>query len=186
MILALFFTMSLVEDGIQMKSSTPSMAAFQIEFSEFKRNEQFPIARFVLSESKPTYEYDAIEIDSSISAGDQAETEPVRIGEPLITNGAKLYPIMITPSFTRDNVTHYVKSADIRLNFSPPTRTLNIGPTMGNVFERLVLNFEYTGDQRPQGYLIITPAAFVEELQPLVRWKEKKGWRVEIRTTSQT
>ncbi|UCG29703.1 MAG: T9SS type A sorting domain-containing protein [candidate division WOR-3 bacterium] len=186
MIFALIFVLATGEDQIMITSSTPSTATLQVEFSEYKRNEQLPITRFIMSESQPTYAYHMAEVDSSISVRDHVETEPVRIGKPVMIKGTPLYPIMIEPSFMQDNVKHFVKSADLRIDFSPPSKPLTLNQSMSMVFEDLILNFENTGCQRPQGYLIITPSDFVDEIQPLARWKEKKGWHVEIRTTAQT
>jgi hypothetical protein len=186
MIFALILILSAGEDQIIMKEQTSSTAAFHIEFSEYKKNEQLPITRFVMTESRPTMEYQISDIDSSMVARDHEETEPIRIGEPLRIKGVTLFPIMIEPSFTKNDIKQFVSAADISLSFSPPSKTLDLSPSMGSVFENLILNFQYSGDRRPRGYLIITPGDFVDEIEPLARWKEKKGWDVQVRTTAQT
>ncbi|UCD06308.1 MAG: T9SS type A sorting domain-containing protein [candidate division WOR-3 bacterium] len=186
MILLLILTLSLGQDNILITESTPSTAAFRVEFSEYKRNEQLPITRFVMTETRPICEYEITEFDSSHAVRDLEETAPVTIGEPVKIKNVTLYPIRIKPSFINNNSKQFIKSANIRVDFSPPARTLELNPSMSSVFEHLVLNFTSTGDPRPRGYLIITPSEFVEEIEPLAIWKEKKGWDVEIRTTAQT
>ncbi len=186
MIFALFLIFSTGADRIQVTSSTASTLALEVEFSEYRRNEKLPIARFIMSETRPTYEYQLAQTDSSINALPLAETEPVQIGAPVTIMGTKLYPLLIMPSYTKNSVEHFVRSADIKLNYSPPSEMPRLNPSMNKVFEGLILNFQSTGDQRPRGYLIITPSDFVDEIQPLARWKMKKGWDVQIRTTSQT
>ena len=186
MIFALILIFSTTEDRIQVTSHNASALALEVEFSEYRLNEQLPIARFIISETMPTYEYNLTQTDSSISALPLAETEPMQIGAPVTIKGTKLYPVLIRPSYTKNSVRHFVRSADIRLNYSPPSEMPQLNPSMNKVFQELILNFQSTGDQRPRGYLIITPSDFVDEIQPLARWKEKKGWDVQVRTTSQT
>jgi hypothetical protein len=186
MIFALILILSTGEDRIQVTSSSASTLALEVEFSEYRRNEQLPIARFIMSETKPTYEYQSAETDSSISTLQHVETAPMQIGSPVTMKGTKLYPVLIRPSYTKNSVKHFVRSADVRLSYSPPSEMPQLNPSMSKVFEGLILNFQNTGDQRPRGYLIITPSDFVDEIQPLARWKEKKGWDVQIRTTAQT
>ncbi|UCF71715.1 MAG: T9SS type A sorting domain-containing protein [candidate division WOR-3 bacterium] len=183
---ALFLFLAAEGDQVQILRSTPSALFLRVEFSEFKKNEQQPIARFVISETPPTYVYDRAEFDSSHNSLESEESEPVRIGSPVRLNGASLYPILIEPSYVKNNMRHFVKSAEIRIDLIPSSMQIELSPSLGETFEDLILNFRNSGDQRPRGYLIIAPSEFVDEIQPLAQWKEKKGWDVEIRTTAQT
>lgn len=41
-------------------------------------------------------------------------------------------------------------------------------------------------DEEPPGYLIIVPDEFYNNILPLARWKERKGFKVWIKKTSET
>ncbi|MBE0432013.1 hypothetical protein IBX73_00955 [candidate division WOR-3 bacterium] len=185
-LLAMLLISAAVQDEIQIIASTPSMLSFRLEFSDFRQSEQVPITRFIISEKMPTYEYTAAQIDSSTDAEGSPDTGPVMIGDPVPFGDVTLYPVTIQPSYVNNQVKRYVKTAEVRLDFIPSPRQPQLSPSMSSVFRSLILNFRQTGNGKPMGYLIITPEAYLSTIQPLARWKEKKGWHVEIRTLSQT
>ena len=83
------------------------MLSFGVEFSEFKKNEQQPIARFIMSETPPTYEYIEAELDSSFDSPDHGDSEPVHIGAPVILEDVQLYPIRVEPSYIKNNIKYF-------------------------------------------------------------------------------
>jgi hypothetical protein len=186
MLFTLFLVLATGVDQIHIQTSTPSTISFRVEFSEFKKNEQQPIARFVMSETPPTYEYTESQLDSSFNSPEHGDSEPVRIGAPVILKGVTLYPILVQPSYIKNSIKNFVKSAEIIVHFTRPSKQLKLSPSMNMVYRELIINYEETGEDDPLGYLIIVPDAYVDEIQPLARWKEKKGWSVQIRTTTQT
>jgi hypothetical protein len=186
MVFAIIIFLGANADQVQLKISSPTMLSFGVEFSEFKKNEQQPITRFIMSETPPIYEYIEAELDSSSDSPGYDDSEPVRIGTPVILENVTLYPIQIEPSYIRNRIKYFIKSADIKVYFTHPAANLQLSPSMSAVYRELILNFEAAGDGKPLGYLIIAPSAYVDEIQPLAQWKEKKGWDVEIRTTAQT
>jgi len=60
MLFTLFLVLATGVDQIHIQTSTPSMISFRVEFSEFKKNEQQPIARFVMSDTPPTLNHNWI------------------------------------------------------------------------------------------------------------------------------
>ncbi len=186
MIFALLSFLAAGEDQIEILASTPSILSLRAEFSEFRKNEQLPITRFIISDNPPTYAYDHAEFDSLRDSREIEESEPVRIYSPMRLEGVTLYPILIKPSYVENSVKYFVKSVEIRLEFTPPSRQPQLSPSMSVALREMILNYVESGDGKPSGYLIIAPDAYVDEVQPLARWKEKKGWHVEVRTLTQT
>jgi hypothetical protein len=186
MIAALLLLFTATEDKIQLKVSSPSTVVCRVEFSEMKRKEMQPIARFIISGTKPTYGYLTSEIDSSIPIQERVDEEPIQIGGPVIIGGVTLYTIAIQSHYIKNKVEHFVRSAEIKVDITPPSKQLQLSPSMSRVFRELILNYQGANNLKPSGFLIITPDAFVDEIQPLARWKERKGWNVEIRTLTQT
>jgi hypothetical protein len=164
------------------------MTKVQIEFSDMNRIEQLPITRFLIADKAPHCEYNISQIDSftPLKGTKDINTSPVHIGKPLKIKNCDVYPIVIYPSYLNKNVKEYYGSIEITLNYSSPTKKLHLSPSLSKVFKNLILNFEENEDSKPLGYLIITPDAFEDEVQPLAQWKEKKGWTVEVKTLSQT
>jgi len=74
MIFTILLLLAANEDQVQLKTSTPSMLSFGVEFSEFKKNEQQPIARFVMSDTPPTYEYAESQLDSSFDSPEHGDS----------------------------------------------------------------------------------------------------------------
>lgn len=62
-------------------------------------------------------------------------------------------------------------------------------PAFDSVLKSTVLNPDTnraTLNRYPMGYLIITPANYVDALQPFVDWKRQEGFNVTVATTAQT
>ncbi len=176
------------ENRVDIKFNTPSRITFQIEFSDINKTEQVPITRFIITETPPQYEYTIVDVDSSVRQEvitDDA-LSPVTIGKPLNIHNYTAYPVIIYPSFLDRNIKIYLKSIEITIDLMPAPSGVQLPSSFHKVFKDLILNYTGTGDVRPGGYLIITPNSFYDEVLPLARWKEKKGWHVTVATLSQT
>lgn len=176
------------ENRVIIKVSTPSMIKFQVEFSELNQIEQRPITRFIVSEFPPQFDYKISKIDSfsEPTHNDKIENIPIYIGKPFNIKRCNVYPIVIYPYYLKQNFKTHYKSIEITLNYAPKAKEMNLSPSLQKVFKHLILNLAENEDALPLGYLIITPNSFYDEVQSLARWKEKKGWNVEVKTLSET
>ncbi len=176
------------QDGITVTRSSRNEIIAEVNFSEFSKNENVPFTRFVIADHEPAVTCRVTSVDSTTDRAGAKSTNsaPVSIGEPLYLGNTKLYPIVIYPSYADANTDIYLESAEISIENITNANTLHLSYSMAQVFQKIVLNYNRTGDIAPSGYLIIAPDAFVDELAPLASWKEKKGWHVQIRTLSQT
>ncbi|UCG91143.1 MAG: T9SS type A sorting domain-containing protein [candidate division WOR-3 bacterium] len=187
-LLVLTMLSTLSENQIDIKLNTPSRITFQVEFSDINKAEQVPITRFVITEAPPQCEYTIVDVDSSVRQDiiTDGVSQPVSIGKPLNIHNYTVYPVIIHPSFLNEYIKIYLKSIEITINFMPAPRGVQFPLSFHKVFKDLILNYTGNGDARPGGYLIITTNSFYDEVLPLARWKEKKGWYVTVATLSQT
>jgi len=171
---------------IQVSAETATQTRLNIVFSDHVFAEQASVIRYILSPYAPDYSFTIDETrtyEQTMKA--DLSSNPVEIGAPIVFHGQTLYPVTINAQY-RDGADVYAcKEIDIVFHH-PKASQLDLLPAMQQVFKNLILNFPETGAVRPQGYLIITYDAFYDSILPLARWKEKKGWSVEIRTLSQT
>ena len=190
--IALFLALTTLygNDQIDIYASTPSTIQLRATFSDYSKTIQKPLARFIIAEQPPTFSYEIGEPDSVVAgkAGkqDALNTSPLMIGEPLVIDDVRLYPISIHPSYLNQNSKIFYENISITLNYQQSSKQLELSSALTTALSGLILNYSQRGNVAPSGYLIITPDAWVNEITPLARWKEKKGWTVEVRTLSQT
>jgi len=177
-------------DHIEIQSSTPSTIQLSAAFSDYSKTEQKPLVRFVIAAQPPTFTYEIGKTDSVIVESgknlDVLNISPVAIDNPLTINDVRLYPISIHPSYLNQGSKIFYEDILITLSFEQSAKQLELSSALKTAFSGLILNYTERGNIAPSGYLIITPDAWVNEITPLARWKEKKGWTVEVRTLSQT
>ncbi len=144
-------------------------------------------ARIPFEVNRDFYNSDAWTTDSSISVTEIGYMRGYRLVAldfaPLRYNPALgeievIYEAEVTVQFL--NADH-AATADLRARtFSPvfegPLRGMLLNPPA----ERVSLN------RYPISYLIITPATFVNAMQPFVNWKKQEGFNVIVATTAQT
>ncbi len=117
----------------------------------------------------------------------------VKISEPVIMRGNRFSQVSISP------LQYNPKKKKIRI-----LKDVNISMVMDNsitknrlhkqipstsfkrVIEKQVLGAELPRDNNYGQYLFITPDAFTDDLQPLIHWKEKLGFKAKIATLSET
>ncbi|MDH4210163.1 MAG: C25 family cysteine peptidase [candidate division WOR-3 bacterium] len=173
---------------VVMTESSATKLQFRVSFSENSKLEQLAITRFVIAEHEPFIDYRITTIDSIVNESPSGlhKYSPVEIAEPIHTGNAKLYPIIIYPSYLNNTHKVYCESVEITVAIDPSSKELELPPSLVKAYAGLILNLRETGNMPPAGYLIIAPDGFLDELSPLVRWKEQKGWRVEVRPLSLT
>lgn len=186
MIFLLAFIIGFSDSHVTVLSSVPSHLEYRIDFTAYDRSENIPVTRFIVSESVPHVHYEILTLDSVTECRNINTANPVQIGEPLILEGCTLYPIITFPSYAHGNTTTCTRAVKVTVDCDEPVHPVRISPSMESVFRNLILNNKSMVAGAPQGYLIITADAFYDEVLPLARWKEKKGWHVTVARLSQT
>ncbi len=170
---------------IQILNETPTQTRLSVIFNDLYP-EQSSITRYILSPYAPEYSITMEETRLSERIGNEnLSSGPVEIGSPVPFHGQTLYPVKVNARYASGADVYTYSEIDVVLDH-PQARSLDLTPAMQQVFENLILNFPVGGTGTPQGFLIITYDAFYDSILPLARWKEKKGWSVEVRTLSQT
>ncbi|MBN2620546.1 hypothetical protein JXB22_05580 [candidate division WOR-3 bacterium] len=174
-------------DPVNIIASSSSEVIFEVVFDQQKADENTPITRFIISDAMPGYAYEVIEeIPAQHTDNFDPTIEPLMINQPIHLQGHTIYPVHIFPSYIKNNITSNIKIIKIRV-FSIQTKPIfELTPAFVQAFQGLILNPCITSDNKPQGYLIIVPDALYNDVLPLARWKEKKGWYVAVATLSQT
>jgi hypothetical protein len=173
---------------IDVLGSNLQSTQIHVEFSKPNNEINQPITRFVFAQEKPTFTYQLSEIlDPRIEKDVKVENQmPVQVGEPILIKNHAVYPIIIWPNFLKENIIWTYKSIDISINHRIYDCNIALAPSMKQAYQLLILNLSDIEDLEPQGFLIITPDAFYNDVLPLARWKEKKGWHVSVKTLSET
>ncbi|RJP78274.1 MAG: T9SS C-terminal target domain-containing protein, partial [Candidatus Zixiibacteriota bacterium] len=141
--------------------------------------------------------HDALPVQFDMAAYARNEFYPstrVEMGEPVIMRGVRLAALRMNPVqynpvtqelkvTTRFKVTVHFEGSDLR---AVPARRVPLSPAWANLMRAQVLNFdELDLDQTAAGsYLVICEngATLLNELQPLVDWKRRKGHSVTVQT----
>ncbi len=177
-------------DQIIVQQSTSSSMHVKVAFSDYSKIEQKPVARFILAENKPTATYQITKTDSTVPVSEYIRpndhTSPVEIGNPVIMNNVRLYPILVRPNYFNENSNVYCEEYEIEVQYAVNSKQLELSGALRNALKGLILNLPENGQYAPAGYLIITPDGLINDVLPLAYWKERKGWTVEVRTLSQT
>ncbi len=159
-----------------------------VTFNDVNKREQAAVTRFIIADERPSMDYRIIAVDSVVNemAPHNTYSRPIEIGKPVSIGRRKLYPVIIYPSYLENQSRIFYESVRITIDFRPSAGDLELPYGLDQVFTHLILNNANLNHATPSGYLIIAPDAFIDELAPLVRWKERKGWQVEVRPLSQT
>lgn len=122
----------------------------------------------------------------------------IRVEELGHMRGMRLYaldftPLQYNPALKQVTI---IREAEVRVDFiganhaaTQELRDKYYSPAFNGVFQNTLLNPVSTRgslNRYPMGYVIITPANFVDALQPFVDWKKKEGFNVILATTSET
>ncbi|NLK49420.1 MAG: Gingipain R, partial [Candidatus Cloacimonetes bacterium] len=122
----------------------------------------------------------------------------IRVEELGHMRGMRLYaldftPLQYNPALKQVTI---IREAEVRVDFiganhaaTQELRDKYYSPAFNGVFQSTLLNPVSTRgslNRYPMGYVIITPANFVDALQPFVDWKKKEGFNVILATTSET
>lgn len=159
----------------------------QVEFSQHA-HEETQLTRFVISEAPPVVSYTISGITSAPVTMHDTDNplSPVTIGSQVHVRNYSLYPIIFHSHYINNNMKTCYNSIDITINTSFIQGKIQLPKSLTQVYGQLILNNHLLESLPPQGYLIITPDAFYDEILPLAQWKEKKGWHVTIAQLSQT
>lgn len=114
----------------------------------------------------------------------KSESGAVSIGDPGIMRGAHLLPINFKPYEYIESTNEILVTSRIVIEITfdggitPPALSVRFS----DLLDELAWNYSpgSTDEFIPSSYIIITPDEFVEELQPLADWKNKKGVDTEI------
>lgn len=173
---------------IEVLESNFHTTRLHVEFNAVNKKSNQPITRFIIAQTKPTFTYQLSDItNSDIQYHENALTStPVMIGEQISINGCPVYPIIIWPNFLKENIRYVYRSIDISIDHTSNNIDIMLAPSLQKAYQPLIINLNNAGESRPQGFLIITPDAFYNDVLPLAVWKEKKGWYVSVKTLSET
>jgi hypothetical protein len=147
-----------------------------------------PITRFVISQNKPTCIYTMTKPEDLVHNDHDEITNRslITVGEPISINNNDVYPITVWPKFVNGGTVRSYESIDISIDHLFIDTDMKLAPSLRKVFQHLILNLADGDDLKPQGFLIITPDAFYNDVLPLAEWKEKKGWHVSVKMLSET
>jgi hypothetical protein len=175
-------------NDIVVTKSSDAQLNMQVNFSDMNKRESTPITRFVIAEQKPSLAYQITAVDSMINETAPAgkNLNPVETGEPVSIGNTHLYPIVVYPTYAEANARVFYGKIEITVDIMPSSKKLQLSYAFAQVFAKLIINYDTIGASVPAGFLMIAPDAFIDELAPLARWKERKGWHVEVRPLSQT
>lgn len=99
----------------------------------------------------------------------------VRFGKRMIAGGVEVIQVIVS---------RFIKETDITVNYSCPLDHIQPRNLMADyLFPWLPAA---GNDEQMPGYLIIVPDEFYENILPLARWKERKGFKVWVKKTSET
>ncbi|MEO0052493.1 MAG: hypothetical protein ABIK11_08185, partial [candidate division WOR-3 bacterium] len=99
----------------------------------------------------------------------------VRFGKRMIAGGVEVIQVIVSRS---------IKETDITVNYSCPLDRIQPRNLMPDYLFPWLPAAGH--DEQMPGYLIIVPDEFYENILPLARWKERKGFKVWIKKTSET
>lgn len=186
MLACLLFCIMHQENRLAIEVNHDNTIFARVEFPEasFDRT---ALTRFIIADTPPLVTYtlsDSESLPIDISEGPIA-TSPVTIGREFFLDNQAIYPIVIHPYYMNNYAKISYESIDIMVDFDKPSTKLQLPGSLVQVYHPLTLNNQWIERIEPQGYLIITPDAFYDEILPLAQWKEKKGWHVVIARLSQ-
>ncbi|MEO0114001.1 MAG: C25 family cysteine peptidase, partial [candidate division WOR-3 bacterium] len=118
---------------------------------------------------------------------DGYDNSMVWVGSEQRLRDLKVAPLVVKPlkyDNERDEIIFY-RNIELRISGLPQVNLERVSPAFDLIYRNTVLNYESSGLITPQGYLIIVPDEFYNNILPLARWKEQKGWYVTVTKLSQ-
>ena len=99
-------------------------------------------------------------------------------GEPARMRGITVATLIIKPLRFDKNTDQIIcyHNIDLKVDNLTSYRPLKVSSAFDLLYRNTILNYESPGLIEPQGYLIIVPDEFYNNILPLARWKEQKGW----------
>jgi hypothetical protein len=105
---------------------------------------------------------------------------------------AKMRDLLVAPLIVkslrydknRDEIIYY-QNMELKIDGLSICRLRKVAPAFDLIYRNIVLNYKSSGLSTPQGYLIIVPDEFYNNILPFARWKEQKGWYVTVKLKSQ-
>ena len=179
----LYLISSLNNFNLQILEKTTNSITLNLSLTK-ESTEKFGIG-FIISPEPPHYHYQLKMCDTVEKAEEIYSNTPIEAGEPITIKNYNLYPIFIHPRFVYGNKKINIQNMSLKLTFTPYTN-INLPQSLGQVFQKIILNYEYNPETKPLGFLIITPNSFYDAVLPLADWKEKKGWKVTVSRLSET
>jgi hypothetical protein len=145
---------------------------------------------------KPTVE--VIELDSIIYAADELpnikqeleieeNTSIASFGESGRMRGIEVAPLIVKHlryDKQNDQIICYY-NIELKVNDLTNYKPLKVSSAFDLLYRNTILNYESLGQFEPQGYLIIVPDEFYNNILPFARWKEQKGWFVTVKRLSE-
>jgi hypothetical protein len=83
-----------------------------------------------------------------------------------------------------DEVVYY-KNIKLSIDGLSICRPHKVSSAFDLIYRNTILNYESAGITTPQGYLIILPDEYYDDILPFARWKEQQGWYVTVKLKSQ-
>ncbi len=127
-------------------------------------------------------------------------TERITVGEPAIARDLRLVPLTFNPVRydPAQGTMEVVSKVQVRINFAgedlrnaAPLQHSLIPESFHNLYKDIVVNYGGPRDDQTVGlgmYVIICPnnTTVINKLQPLIEWRERKGYDVYLATTAET
>ena len=188
MLLLLLISINSHTNQVDVLYSGNNRTEIRVEFSEENNILNRPITRFIIAQEQPrlTYTLSKGYTQTAVKYDIITNHQPVQVHEPISMGSQNIYPITIWPNFLKADIIQSYKYIDISVDFVSYQKNISLSPSMQKVYRHLILNLATIEDAEPQGYLIITPDALYNDVLPLARWKEKKGWYVSVKMLSET
>lgn len=116
-----------------------------------------------------------------------AESSIARIGEIGQMRDLLVAPLIIKP-VRYDKMAKsliFYRKLEFVIDGLTMQRPKRVSPAFDHIYRNTVLNYQSPGLITPQGYLIIVPDEFYNNILPFARWKEEKGWYVAVKRLSE-
>jgi hypothetical protein len=109
------------------------------------------------------------------------------VGEPAKMRGISVVPLIVQPvryDKESDRIIYY-HQIGLKVNGLARFHPQKVSSAFDLIYRKTILNYEPAELSEPQGYLIIVPDEFYNNILPFARWKEQKGWYVTVKKKSE-
>ncbi len=110
-----------------------------------------------------------------------------RFGESARMRGIEVVPLIVKPLRYDKQNNQIICYHNINLKIDDLTKykPQKVSSSFDLIYRNTILNYQSPQLVEPQGYLIIVPDEFYNNILPFARWKEQKGWYVTVKLKSQ-